>query len=141
MAFRKMESERAMEFIAPGVRRMVLQAWLVGSQETCSPPPIGSDRDILVLVENLREFSELAQQVGFTCESDIEYASIKSNFDSDQFKGKFGSFRLGDVNLIVSADHNFIDRFCLATRVAKKLSLQTRPERVTLFQAILYEKG
>lgn len=44
----------------------------------------------------------------------------------------------GDVNLIVTQDNKFYDRFMAATSVAKRLNLLDKADRIALFQAVLY---
>lgn len=110
---------------------------LVGSRVTCNPPPVDTDQDILVFVdsENADYFVSLMKQRGFDVELGEGYAEDALNGgESDRFQ----SYRLGDVNLIVTIDEMFYDRFAYATEIAKRANLMEKEERIKLFQAILY---
>jgi len=52
--------------------------------------------------------------------------------------GIFKSYRLDDVNLIVTRQKRFFRKFLAATYVAKVLNLTRKRDRVSLFQAVLY---
>lgn len=110
---------------------------LVGSRVTCNPPPVDTDQDILVFVdsENADYFVSLMKQRGFDVELGEGYAEDALNGgESDRFQ----SYRLGDVNLIVTVDEMFYERFAYATEIAKRSNLMKKEERIKLFQAILY---
>lgn len=83
-----------------------------------------SDYDFICLAKTLPE----AQS--FACHQSMQ---LQPMFSSLKFKTP-----LGTVNLIVTAEPGFYRLFNLATEVARKLALVHRPDRVTLFQAILY---
>jgi hypothetical protein len=53
----------------------------------------------------------------------------------------FTSLTRGELNLIVTDDEGFADRFMLATRLCTRLNLKMKDERVALFQAVLYGNG
>lgn len=110
---------------------------LVGSRITCNPPPVDTDQDVLVYVdgENADYFVLLMKQAGFNVELGEGYAEDALNGgESDRFQ----SYRQGDVNLIVTIDELFYQRFAYATEIAKRANLMLKDERVELFQAILY---
>lgn len=102
----------------------------VGSKVICNPPPMGSDYDFLVLVKK-RDASRIAS-LGFKLDDGSAHY--------DPSEGKFNSWRRGEVNLIVTDDPDFFDKFVFATKIARSLNLFKREDRVTLFQAILYNK-
>lgn len=110
---------------------------LVGSRVTCNPPPVDTDQDILVFVdsENADYFVSLMKQRGFDVELGEGYAEDALNGDESD---RFQSYRLDDVNLIVTVDKMFYDRFAYATEIAKRSNLMEKEERIKLFQAILY---
>ena len=110
---------------------------LVGSRVTCNPPPADMDQDVLVYVdsENADYFVSKMKQAGFSVELGEGYAEDALNGgQSDRFQ----SYRQGDVNLIVTIDQLFYQRFAYATEIAKRANLMLKDERVELFQAILY---
>lgn len=99
----------------------------VGSRVTVDPPPMDTDEDYLVLVHKLNAdlFSRL-KELGFE--------GGRKHRDDDVFY----SVRKGDINLIITDRQDFFDRFMLATEMAKSFNLKTKPERITLFQGVLY---
>jgi hypothetical protein len=107
----------------------------VGSRVTCNPPPTDTDLDLLVLVDICQRSEALAMLslLGFGHDgSDI---SDKLDFDADS---NFKSYSRGEVNLIVTCDEDFHQRFLAASSVAKRLNLLKKDDRVALFQAVLY---
>lgn len=50
----------------------------------------------------------------------------------------FNSYKLNNVNVILTPSENFYDKFMLATKVSKALNLMYKAHRVILFQSILY---
>lgn len=107
----------------------------VGSRVTCDPPPLDTDQDYLVLVDE-----EDAEAV-FSLLSTIGYA-LDGSDPGDAFnvadEGCFQSYSYSDVNLIITADESFFGRFMAASSVAKRLNLLDKADRIALFQAVLY---
>lgn len=101
----------------------------VGSRVTCSPPPMATDIDYLVL-GNARKIKKHLIATGFR----PEYRS-KYNYNSI-----FYSLRYNNINVIVTSSKRFQRKFLLATSIAKELNLLEKYHRVALFQAILYDK-
>lgn len=100
-----------------------------GSRETCVPPPVDTDADFLVELYKWGEIDLLMEDHGFTKEGGEGYGGQDSTF---------GSWRKGDVNLIVTTDPDFAMRHRAATSVCKRLNLLHKPDRVSLFRAVLY---
>lgn len=50
----------------------------------------------------------------------------------------FESYRYGDVNLIMTESEDYYHRFCIATELAAECNLEHKPDRISLFQYILY---
>jgi hypothetical protein len=117
------------------LRKKVISVTLVGSRETCNPPPVDTDQDVLVLMYEGTGglFGELFS-VGF----DIDGSQVRDPADHLGDEGTFQSFSKGDLNLIVTQDPEFHRRFLAATSVAKKLNLLEKADRIDLFQAVLY---
>lgn len=102
-----------------------------GSRIICNPPPKDTDYDILVLVKDVDQFkvaAALSDWRNNTSEKKDEYQDAPD----------FTSFRKGELNLIVTSDQGFYERFDAATHVAKRLNLLKKPDRIALFQAVLY---
>lgn len=110
---------------------------LVGSRITCNPPPEDTDQDVLVFVdsENADYFVSRMKNAGFNVELGEGYAEDALNSGEED---RFQSYRLGDVNLIVTVDERFYNRFSAATAMAKRANLMQKEERIALFQAVLY---
>jgi len=108
---------------------------LVGSRVTCDPPPTDTDQDVLCFVENKEAFAALAERDGYEVAGSVPADGLKSG------NSKFISLKKGECNLIVTDDVSFKNLFMVATRLAKRLNLLNRDDRVALFQAVLYGNG
>jgi hypothetical protein len=107
----------------------------VGSRVTCDPPPTDTDCDYLALLkcgEWWVDFRLAMEADGWDVGDDPEGSPY---IDSDTH---FRSIRKGSINLIVTDRIWFFDRFMAATAVAKRLNLLGKPDRIALFQAVLY---
>lgn len=114
----------------------------VGSRRTCCPAPTNTDDDYIILVDGIlakRKLHNFLKELGFHNESGRNncYRMV------DQLKwwiSPFRSYRRFDdnINLIVTSDKEFFDKFIDATIVAKMQNLQLKQERVALFQSMLY---
>jgi hypothetical protein len=107
----------------------------VGSRVTCNPAPTNTDADYLVLVKNAYEFRDLVFSEGWALGGSMVLDDANSPVLPDD---GFSSYTKYDVNLIVTADETFFNKFILATHVAKSLNLLDKAHRICLFQAILY---
>lgn len=129
-----------MKMLSKEIQELLTNArkWeLVGSRITCNPPPTDTDQDVLVFVDEERasQFIFEMENIGFSVELGEGYAADALNSgESDRFQ----SYRLDDVNLIVTVDEQFYKRFAYATEIAKRANLMEKEERIKLFQAILY---
>jgi hypothetical protein len=108
----------------------------VGSRVSCNPPPADTDRDILCIVLDDAAFVAEAESKGFHAGG-----SLVGRLGEAIQQRAFVSLRNGDVNLIVTMDPLFARRFLLATRLATRLNLLNKDDRVALFQAVLYGNG
>lgn len=133
---------KEVEVIAPAV----LSVMLCGSRVTCVPAPTDTDQDIIVLVKDIEATAVRAcahskaydkynnsvarplVDAGFVCGG--------SGSDDDEFE----SWTKGDINLILTADPEFYDRFVAATTVARRLNLLDKEDRKALFRAVLYSE-
>ena len=108
----------------------VLCATPTGSRRICNPPPEGSDMDWIVLAESESLYGWLTQR-GWEVEGGYAVSGTAC-------EGDFRSFRKEEINLIVTSKRDFYNAFSLATKVARRLNLLEKKDRVVLFQAILY---
>ena len=106
----------------------VLKMEYVGSRVTCVPAPTDTDEDVLVLTDNVVRFVNSCTKAGFK--------------ETGSYAGPaFYSLRQGEVNLIITDEEEFYDKFMLATHVCKFLNVLDKQHRITVFQAILYGKA
>ena len=109
------------------------KAFPTGSRVIC--PGAVSDSsylDYMFFVMSLKHAVKTLEELGFAT-----FAYTKDDFESYQFL----SLRRGLINVLLTASSDFFEDFKLATRVATKLGLTHKDDRVTLFQAILYGNG
>jgi hypothetical protein len=105
-----------------------------GSRVTCSPPPMDTDADYLVLCpsEPERVTAVINAMHGFCLEwegGEHYQAMIASDFMS---------WRRGEINLIVTSNDRFAAKHRVATGLCKRLNLMHKPDRIALFQGVLY---
>lgn len=103
-------------------------AWPVGSRVSCNPPPTDTDEDWLVFTKD-RQFKLALLAAGFTTGEDPDKESGGSSFNS---------YRKGDLNIIVSPNRWFVERFLVATALATRFNLMDKADRIALFQGVLY---
>jgi hypothetical protein len=105
----------------------------VGSRVTCDPAPTDTDEDFLLLTCYVAPLIKECKALGF--EGGEVY------FDSaGEASSNFYSLKKGDINLIITEKQSFYDKFLLASHVCKTLNVLDKQHRITVFQAILYEK-
>ena len=112
----------------------VLAVEYVGSRVTCSPPPTDTDEDVLLLCDNITRLQDECVRDGYTRDGDEKYLIPEGEVCL------FTSLRKGNINIIATESKDFFDKFMLATKVCKKLNVMKKIDRVTVFQAILYQK-
>ena len=103
----------------------------VGSRMTCTPPPTDTDEDWLILVSDLDKVSSDLQLAGFDQDGNPE---LYSGMDEEHFR----SFRRGNVNVVLTSDYGFHERFMVATQLAARFNLLEKVDRIALFQGVLY---
>lgn len=106
----------------------------VGSRVTCVPAPTDTDEDFLAFFEiDPAELDKTMNACGWSLGG-----SLPTDENSCPADERFWSYTNGEVNLIVTKSETFHRRFLAATAVAKRLNLLQKPDRITLFQAVLY---
>ena len=105
-----------------------------GSQYTCNPPPDMATSDEDWLVHTWTDAAALLIEAGFTQQGQPEFYT--GNED-----GGFKSWRRGEVNLIITQDLAFFNKFRTATELARRFNLLEKQDRIALFQAVLYGVG
>lgn len=102
-----------------------------GSREICDPPPLDTDEDWLVVVRDPDDHQlvkAILRKDGFDC-------SLTDGYPSSP---RFTSWRKGQLNYVVTADHDFAWRWRVATALAKRLNLLDKGDRIALFQAVVF---
>lgn len=100
-----------------------------GSRVICDPAPEDTDEDWVIYPENYQHYVDDLLSDGWETYNNVNYVGEL-----------FTSLRKGDLNYIVVSTGEMYNKFVLATKVAKRLNLLKKEERILLFQAILYNK-
>lgn len=93
-----------------------------------APKTCKAESDIDFVVLGSEQVREALLKAGF------EEEGASQNYDIEGFR----SLRKGRINMIVTPSEDFYNRFVLATRLAKRLRLAKKGDRLAVFQAILY---
>jgi hypothetical protein len=97
-----------------------------GSREICSPAPMDTDADFVVL--DLRGSGNFESN-GFKMTAEPE------NYG---FEAPFITYRRGEVNLIVVDGWPQFKAWKAATAAAKQMNIKDKQKRIALFQGVLY---
>jgi hypothetical protein len=98
-----------------------------GSREICSPPPMNTDVDFVVLdASGAGMFHKNGFQLG-TVEDHEKYGAAD-----------FMAYRRGEVNLIVVDTWAQFKAWKAATAAAKQMNIKEKQKRIELFQGVLY---
>lgn len=102
-----------------------------GSSVICNPPVLDTDEDYVIYTNKESQLRKwlLANGVTQSCEDKEEY-DLESEFMS--------CYRKDNINLIVVYSKKTFDRWVYATKLAKKLNLLKKEQRITLFKFVLY---
>lgn len=116
---------KILEVIAP----LCLHINPVGSRVTCNPPPTDTDADYLVFIKE-QDRSAVVNILDIECDSSSDV------YDPTDTSGERRSYRFGEVNIILTADVVFYNRFMAASDLAKRFNLLEKQDRIDLFRAI-----
>lgn len=102
--------------------------WMrTGSRYICNPAPTDTDDDYIVMYHT--------GVSGYLCETGFDLNTDQELYDA---MPDFMAWRKGDLNVVVALDQCFFDRFCAATELAKARNIPAKPDRIALFQSVLY---
>lgn len=104
-----------------------------GSRVTCNPAPTDTDEDYLVEVTgcDISDVVNVLAEQGFFWEGNhAEHYRNAAN--------TFMSWRKDDLNFIVTDEPGFAKNHRAATALCTRLNLINKPDRIALFQAVLY---
>ena len=117
------------------IGKPLIDVFLCGSRETCNPIPTNTDIDYMILVKPNCMFG-----VNVNLEvSDFDLGGSLVIDERTINRNLFWSFTKGDLNLLITEDINYFNKFKQATALAKSLNLLDKGDRITLFQAVLYD--
>lgn len=127
------------ELVREGVFK---EAFQTGSRYICNPPPMDTDDDYMCLVSSLDAAHRILTDKG--CElggslSPVETSSDMTDLIFEADFSDFYSYRKGDVNIIITDNTVYFDRFKFATELAKRLNLLKKEDRITLFNGVMNE--
>ena len=118
------------------VRAEALEVAPVGSRVTCTPAPMDTDEDFLVLLPERGASTVLGLLIddGYV----IDGSAITDGVNRRPLEEIFQSYSRRHVNLIVTRNRTFFQRFMAATDIAKRFNIMQKTDRIALFQAVLY---
>ncbi len=104
-----------------------------GSSVICDPPVTNTDIDFIICTGKQKQLDKFLTDNGFdnSTEDQVEY----------ELEGEgFFCYRKDNVNLIVTTQYDWYLKWVTATKLAKKLNLLKKEDRITLFKFILYDE-
>jgi hypothetical protein len=105
----------------------------IGSRRTCNPAPTDTDDDYLVLV-SLLDCGDIYKWTP----GGSAMADPRSNPSTAY---GFSSFRMGEINIIVTTSELFFERFSEATDICRAWNLLEKTDRIAVHHAALYGRG
>ncbi len=104
-----------------------------GSSVICNPPVMDTDIDFIICTGKVIKLHEFLLRNGFlqSCADEEEY-----DIESEGFE----CYRKDNINLIVTTNYEWYLKWVVATKLAKKLNLLKKEDRITLFKFVLYDK-
>lgn len=105
-----------------------------GSSVICNPPVTDTDIDYVIYTNEEDKLDTFLKSKGYTksCAEEEEY-----DLDNEGFS----CYRLNNINLIITTNRKWYLKWVLATKVARKLNLKVKADRVMLFKAFLYDEA
>lgn len=114
----------------------------VGSRVSCNPPPMDTDEDFLVLVDE-KNFEDTVYslitsgwELGGSDVCPVEEDNLVDLYGFNSLKKQSPSGHI--VNFIITCSEEFFDKFMEATAICKEQNLLSKVERIKVFQKILY---
>lgn len=105
----------------------------VGSRITCDPAPTDTDCDVLVFTSDMPGIvAYLEGNRGWT-DCKIEYEANGIEVHSDE---PFCSYRQDELNLIITDDYSWFQRFMTATELCRMLNVMNKEHRIILFTVV-----
>lgn len=108
----------------------------VGSRITCSPPPLNTDQDWILYVDQTK-YKGLVDHL-LADGWDVGGSLVPLDESNLPPEWRFNSLKKGEDNIVITDSAVFHERFLAASAIAKKLNLLVKQDRIDLFQAVLY---
>ncbi len=106
--------------------------YATGSRVICNPPVLDTDIDFIICERGGGiELHKFLIKNGFnkSCKDDEEYDMESEGFEC---------YRKDNINLIITSNYNWYLKWVTATKLAKKLNLLEKEQRIALFKYVLY---
>jgi hypothetical protein len=110
------------EYLSP----FLVKKQLVGSRAICVPPPTDTDMDFLCLTKG-----EVYSKV---CKTLLETDGYK--LDGNYPLSNFESFKKDIINVILTHDVGFYNKFIVAMLVCKELNVLNKKQRIKIHELI-----
>lgn len=105
----------------------IIDWFATGSSVICNPPVLNTDFDYVILVpRNSYELDQFIEDQGFK----TNYA----DYDLEDFR----SWKQGQINYIITDNIGWYAKMRTATKLAKKLNLLDKQQRIDLFDYVMY---
>ncbi len=103
---------------------LVIKSHPIGSRYVCNPPVMDTDRDTLILVQDIAPAEAILFADGWSACCNGEY-----------IEGFFKAYRKGEDNYVLTAHELFFERYLVAAEVAKALNAQDKETRIKIHEA------
>lgn len=100
-----------------------------GSSVICNPPITNTDEDYMFFSHDYGELCEWLHDNGWELCRGKEYGEV--------YGVNFTAFRRGKYNALITGDATYYDKFEEATKLATKLNLLEKSQRIALFAYII----
>ena len=125
--------------IAFGVDAPILRIYPTGSNYICNPPVEDTDKDYLVLCENLDDTICAIMRDGWqSCVSDNGEADFYT--EEQEYGVKWTAYRKGVFNLMLTMDSNWYHASVIATEYCKAFNIQDKERRIRIFRFLKYKE-
>jgi hypothetical protein len=98
---------------------------MFGSRVICNPPPKYSDEDWIVFTQDKDKLIIDLERLFFV-------PDVTGKYDDSPFS----SYRLGNINYVITDDHNFYIATCKATRMATELNILNKKDRIVFYKIV-----
>lgn len=105
---------------------LVIKSHPMGSRYVCVPPVLDTDRDTVILVNDISQAEQVLFEEGWTPCCNGEYVD-----------GYFKAYRKGEDNYVITAHEGFFLKYVVGANVAKALNVKDKETRIKIHTAAL----